>query len=231
MRHRLLPAAFAILAALCIALVLCDVLHAETMFSLLSAPFSCIGNGLRALSLSGAAGDIAAWILYLLFCLAPLVPLLVRLCRGRAHAEDSLLVILSAVLFYVLYRFINPALIAERFGAFETVGRMALSGTVFSILLAYAVLRPLRACRDRRDRLFLLLSIVLVAVAVVLIIAVFAVSLSVLLSDLDALRAANTARSDRELRLGQAFLALQTIISAVPKLFGIAIVLAALRLI
>jgi len=231
MRHRLFPYALLLLAILCITLVLGGILHVENIFATLTVPFSLIGNGLRHLSLSSPAGDVAAWCIYALICLAPFLPLLLHFRRGEQHIEDVLLVLLSAVLFYALYRFINPALIADRFGKLESVGHMALSGTAWSILLAYAVLCLLRSCRDRRDRLFLLLRVVLGAIAVVLTVSVFAVSFAALRSDMAALLEANTALSDSDLSIGQIFLALQAVVSALPRLIGICIILCGMHLV
>lgn len=76
--------------------------------ALLSFPFAQIGMGLRALSLSGVAGNAAAIVLYILCCFLPLILLLIFGWGRRLHGEDALLFLLSAVLFPALYLLINP---------------------------------------------------------------------------------------------------------------------------
>lgn len=99
----------------------------------LAAPFSLAGRGLRALSLSGAAGNAAAWVLYAGVCLSPLLLL-------RRRREDSLLVLGSGVLFYVMYQMINPSRIPAGLGS---LGEVIYAGAVVSVFAAWGVLRLL----------------------------------------------------------------------------------------
>lgn len=94
-------------------------------------PFKQIGLGLRALSLSGAVGNIIAVLLYIAVCLSPLLYLYLRK-SSKHYMEDILVPVLSLTLFLVIYQMINPNM------------NHYLGLTVYSILIGYAILRMLR---------------------------------------------------------------------------------------
>lgn len=105
-------------------------------------PLSLIGTGLRNLSLSGAAGNIAAIALYTAISLSPLLFLL----KGKRYIEDLLVPSTSAAMFFSLYYVINPSLrppvlIGE-------VGNMALECTVYSLFFTWLILRLVRYCKN-----------------------------------------------------------------------------------
>lgn len=105
----------------------------------LALPFTLAADGLRALSLSGGAGNAAAIVLYAVLCLSPL--LLVR-----RRKEDALLFLCSGTMFYVMYVLINPGLMP---GVIRNeVGELICAGTVYSILICWGVLRLLKAGDD-----------------------------------------------------------------------------------
>lgn len=110
----------------------------------LAAPFAQLGYGLRLLSLSGAAGNALAIVLYVLLCLVPAGALLVLRRKRPLAGEDSLLVLLTVVLFPVLYCMVNPGVLPAPWGTLGTGCLELLGGAVYAILLAYAVLRLLR---------------------------------------------------------------------------------------
>jgi len=68
----------------------------------LAVPFAQIGLGLRMLSLSGTAGNIAALILYFVLSLFPIILLPVICRRRRLAPEDGLLAVLSVLLTWLL---------------------------------------------------------------------------------------------------------------------------------
>lgn len=105
----------------------------------LSAPVSALGRALRALSLSGGAGNAAAWGLVLAVSALPLVPLL--LLRRRRAAEDWLLALLIPQLFALLYLAVNPSLIGGPAGTFLPIAQLA---AMASTVVAWLVLRFLR---------------------------------------------------------------------------------------
>ncbi len=107
----------------------------------ISLPLAWVGKGLRFLSLSGSAGNLAAIVLYIMVSLLPLLLLL----KKKRHLEDLLLPVASAVLFYALYAIINPG--HRPMVLMGEVGNMVLELTVYSILAAWIILRVVRSCR------------------------------------------------------------------------------------
>lgn len=116
--------------------------------SVIAFPFEQLGWFLRWLSLSGEAGNIFAWILYGAFCLIP-VAVFLRLWKTQPEGRESchenwLLLILSAVLFAVMYWMINPGVLGELY----TIGGKSLLGcVVYAVLIGYLVLCIIRAIR------------------------------------------------------------------------------------
>ena len=114
------------------------------LFTTLAAfPLEQIAVGLRYLSLSGAAGNVIAIVLYVLISLIPLVFLL----RKKRQPEDCFLVLLSLHLFFALYCMINPGLIVKKMTlSLGTEFEKALLGLMFySFLLGYLVIRMVRS--------------------------------------------------------------------------------------
>lgn len=97
-------------------------------------PFSAIGFGLRNLSLSGNVGNILAIMLYVALCLSPIIALLLLGKKRKLRYEDGLLVLLSVLLFAVIYSMINPL----------PVVNMLLASTTYSVLLGYVIIRLVR---------------------------------------------------------------------------------------
>lgn len=106
---------------------------------LLRLPFTLAGAGLRALSLSGGLGNVMALGLYVLVCLSPLA------LKGKRRWErgDGWLVLCAGTMFAVLYLMINPGLRPAMMR--NDVGELVYAGAVYSILLAWAVGRLLKA--------------------------------------------------------------------------------------
>ena len=139
-------AALAGIAAVCAAMVLLRIGLASFAWSVMAFPMAPIGMGLRKLSLSGSAGNIAAIVIYILLSLLPLGYLLFCSRRRALTASDGLLAVLSVLLFAVLYVMINPGLIGELLGThmlMET-GKAMLGGMVWSVVVGYLVLQILR---------------------------------------------------------------------------------------
>lgn len=119
----------------------------------LALPFRWLGLGLRSLSLSGTAGNIAAIVLMTMFCLLPLLPVFLDARKKqKAVIEHIVCVLTAAILPFLLYRFVNPQLIRQIFPeawpspeALTLQGELMLSLCFWSLAAAYAVLRALRA--------------------------------------------------------------------------------------
>ena len=103
-----------------------------------------IGDGLRALSGLGYAGNLAAWAICLAAAGLPLGWLWYQRRRRRLYWEDALL-LLAAQLLYSLYRLANrAALIGQETLELTGVWALAAGGALFATLAGYAVLRLLR---------------------------------------------------------------------------------------
>ena len=104
------------------------------------------GGWLRELSLSGAAGNLAAWGIALGLTALPALGLL---WRGRCR-WDWLLVLASAEIFAGVFFLVNPSMLHPVFRG-ETAGKawgLAAAGSAASALLAWAVLRGLGRLRE-----------------------------------------------------------------------------------
>lgn len=118
--------------------------------NILTFPFAQLGDMLRGLSLANPTGNAVALALYVLIGVLPVMYLLKRLIQRRSRIEDSLLAVMSFFLFFMMYRMINPAILAEMFpaytgGSMVDMGKVALSVTVYSIVAVYIVARILRS--------------------------------------------------------------------------------------
>lgn len=131
---------FWILGTIALALVLAFVPGAGgSILGLLALPFTALGSVLRAMSLSGGIGNIAAIVIYLAVCALPLV----FWWRSRRKREDWLLVLLSGVTALVLYYMINPGL---RGGLFQNeAGDILYAGAFWSCLMTWGVLKLLNS--------------------------------------------------------------------------------------
>lgn len=135
------------LALLCVAAAVAMRLlaPADLLVYALALPFDWAGMGLRALSLSGPAGDVLAWALYIAACSAPLGQGLWMKARGRAPRRWWLRALLSGCLFFALYRFINPAGLTALFGELAQgegllVAKAMAAGVCWSVAAAWWVL-------------------------------------------------------------------------------------------
>lgn len=150
-------------------------------------PFTLLGKGLRALSLSGSAGNTAAIVIYATVCMLPLALVL----KKKKDREDWLLILCSVMLFYVLYLMINPGLMPK--GMSSDVGSVILSGTVYSIFISWGILKLLRKGETmEKDSGYNALRILLGACAALYIMAGFGIGAGELKSEIEAVRAGNT---------------------------------------
>lgn len=196
--------------------------------ALVTFPFKQIGLGLRALSLSGGGGNWAAIGLYGLLCLLPAGLLLLR---KPHHCEDLLLVLLSVVLFPVMYLMVNPQLLSGWLGqVYETMGGELLCLVTWSILVGYGLMTVLRKCfTAQHPKLTDYLKGLLVAYCAALVFGVFGNGLDSLLTNMDALRQANTG-SANGLTLTYVFLVLQFFANNLPNVLFCGILLDACAL-
>lgn len=150
-------------------------------------PFTLLGKGLRALSLSGSAGNIAAIVIYATICMLPLALVL----KKKKDREDWMLILGSAMLFYVLYLMINPGLMPK--GMSSDVGSVIFSGTVYSIFISWGILKQLRKGENmKKDSGYNALRVLLGACAALYIVAGFGIGAGELKAEIEAVRAGNT---------------------------------------
>ncbi len=215
MRKRWSYLLLALWAALCVALAFAE--SQRLLCSVLTFPFEPAGRALRALSLSGTAGNVAAWCIYIVCALLPALFLL----RHRPRAEDVLLPVLVVELLYVLYCFVNPGQIGM-FPAGAVQGAV-LGGLIWTTLLGYLVLRAMRAPRGQRSLVRLLLALLAGGFTW----AACGGCVMALLRDLEALRTGNTDGWG----LTAVFLGLRFLVDAVPYVLDVAVVFAGARLV
>lgn len=193
-------------AAACILLCFAVRLAPGWFTGLLAFPFEQIAWGLRRLSLSGKVGNGIAVILYLAVCLIPAGIFYRRRQSFERHGEDWLLVVLSLLLFYVIYHMINPGLLAmglpaggetgaglPLFGSGPADGGALLGGVIYSVLIGYLVWHTMRNFAGAgAGKLGRYLSGLLVALTVLLVYSAFGPSFGALLESFETLREGNT---------------------------------------
>ena len=136
----------------------------------MAVPFEQIGLGLRWLSLRGGLANGLALALWAGLCLLPLAPVLKSWQEKEKRAEHVLLILLSVMLFVMLYFMVNPgamnkwlpeqmvsAVSAVSGGAGELliVMKGALSMAVWSVVVCYVVFCLLRLFKaGEKEQLF-----------------------------------------------------------------------------
>ena len=203
--------------------------------TIVAFPFEQLGEGLRALSLSGGAGNAAAILFYVLLSLIPAGIWLILKKKQKAMPIDFTLFLLSVLLFVVLYYMINPGLMGF---AVPGTGKWSLGSTFYSVLLGYLLIRALLKYRNTgakklQEGLWLLLG----AVNIVLVYGIFGQELGSLLLNLETVQKGNTGitLSDgffaySDLNTTYLFLFLRFVIRILPYVLNIIIVFLARRL-
>lgn len=162
--------------------------------SVICFPFEQVGLGLRWLSLLGRIQNVLAIVVYLALCLSPLLPLLLRLKKKTAKAEDSILAVMSLLLLYVLYMMINPGLIPlpSALGFGTATAKAILCGTVYSVIVTYCVLCTLRIFFvSETEKLYKYMVILLFVTAVLFTVSIFGVELNGVLDQISSIKTAN----------------------------------------
>ncbi len=195
-------------------------------------PFEQLGLGLRALSLSGWAGNTAAVVFYVAFCLLPAMLLKFFHRSRKGYPEDALLAILSVLLFGVLYLMVNPGLIVDWLGSASgsPIGKAMLGGVVYSVLCGYLLLRVLRLffMADTK-RLQRYLTGLLAVLNLLFVYLAFGTCFRGLLDAFATLRAGNVG-NERALGVSYVFLILQYLVDTLPYMLDVLVVFSSLRL-
>ncbi|ABX42227.1 hypothetical protein [Lachnoclostridium phytofermentans] len=219
-------------AVFCLFLYLTRVSLPETFTVLLAFPFEQIGIVLRKLSLSGGIGNALSIIMYVAISFVPLFVLFIFKKRRRLYLEDSLLVVLSAVLFPVIYLMINPGMLGTNlFGVNEQiVSKALLGGVAYSVLLGYIILRILRIFFSAdTNSLQKYIAALLCVLNVLFVYLAFGAYFGSLLDSFEALRVGNTG-SEHSLGMSYVFLVIQYIVNALPNVLNVLVVFAVLKL-
>jgi hypothetical protein len=232
MKRSLFRGVLAAEALVCVLLCFLKTSLTGVFSAAIAFPFEQIGQGLRALSLSGGFGNVIAIVLYALIGLLPVALLLLRAKKQKLHLEDWLLALLSAVLFGVLYLMLNPGFIPKVLGmaAQPPIGQAILGGMVYSLIVGYLFLRALRLfAAGNTEKLERYMAIMLGALNVLFVFMAFGACFSDMLASIAALRAGNSG-NENLLGASYVFLVLQYLVNALPYMLDIVVVFAALRL-
>jgi len=232
MKQRVLVGILIVEALVCILFVSLQTSFAGVFSTVMAFPFEQIGLGLRHLSLSGELGNIVAIVLYIAICLIPAAIVLILWKKRKLYAEDGLLVLLSAVLFVVLYVMINPgALRISTGGAVGlTVVKTIYGSVAYSIICGYIILRVLRRITiGKADKNIKYISVMLCLLNMLFVYMIFGAGLHDVIGHFAALRGGNIG-NEHLLGPSYIFLVLQFFVDALPHVMNILIVFSALRL-
>lgn len=184
---------FTLLSAEAAACVLFCILQQSLsgLFSTMVAfPFEQIGTGLRALSLSGAVGNVIAIILYIFLGLIPAGIWIFLKKSKKFMFMDSMLLVISLLLFIILFYMINPGLLSV---SVPGTGKWALGSTFYSVLLGYLLIRFLLHYKNAGTaQLQKGLCFLLGGVNIVLVYGIFGLELGSLLDKLQTVQKGNT---------------------------------------
>jgi hypothetical protein len=182
-------------AVICfIAALLAPMPSEGTIAGLISFPFAQIGGLLRRMSLENAVGNIVAVLLYGAMGLAPLLALLWRIVKRKAGFEDSLLVVISALLFFMIYLIVNPGLVIQHLEFMDfRLGKAILGGVFYSVLIGYLILRLLRRVNgSKASKMLDWLRLFLALAAGVMVFSVFYLGVANLVGTIQQVKSANT---------------------------------------
>jgi len=232
MKHKILVGILSIETILLVLFSILQTSFAGVFSTVMAFPFEQIGLGLRSLSLSGAFGNAAAFVVYFAVSLLPVAALLVLRKKRRLCKEDGLLVLLSIVLFAVLYFMINPGFLSlwPSGAGGLAMGKAVLGVMVYSVLVGYFVLRILRrVCYGGTERLIRYMPFMLGLLNVLFVYLIFGAYLSDMFGSFETLRAGNVG-NEHLLGATYVFLAMQFLVDALPYVFCIFIIFAALKI-
>jgi len=232
MKHKIFMMILGIEAVLCVVLNIINAALTEGFPVVMAFPFEQVGVFLRSLSLSGSMGNMTAIVIYAVVSLIPIVILLALMKKRKLYREDGLLVLMSAILFAVLYLMINPGFIGSFFGKAVglDIGKAILGGSVYSVIFGYLVLRILRLFfNSNTEKLQKYMTVLLCLLNVFFVYICFGSCFCGFLNSIASLRSGNTG-NEHLLGMTYVFLALRYSVDALPYIFDVLVVFSALRL-
>lgn len=207
-------------AAICIFFCILQQIFPGMFTGLFAFPFEQVGASLRALSLSGAVGNVFAIIFYILFSLIPAAIYLLLKKTGRDTKADLFLLPLSVFLFVINYYMINPGLL---FTDTLEAGKWSLGITFYSFLLCYLIVQILLKYRNAdKKTLERGLQLLLGLLTMVFTYAIAGQELNQLLTSISSLQEENS--------LTCVFLILHYLVTILPYALDIAVIFYARRL-
>lgn len=160
----------------------------------LAWPFVKAGQILRKLSLSGSVGNLCAIGLYVMLCVAPLF--LIR--RGDGIRTNILLVVGSAVMFWVMWLMVNPGQMPAHMRS--DMGMAIYAGTIYSVMITWGVLKLMsRTDLTVQKNIYEALRIFLLICAGQFLFVGLGLGLGQFRAQLAATEAGNTALTDMQL--------------------------------
>jgi len=238
MRLKILAGVLGAEALLCILLFSLQSSFAGVFTAVMAFPFEQIGFGLRVLSLSGDFGNAVSIVIYIVIGLLPAAGFLFMSIKRKARIEDGLLVLLSVVLFAVLYLMINPSIIDVFMGgtAGRSVGKAAYGGIVYSVLCGYFILKILRiVSAGGTEKLIRYMSVMLGLLSIIFVYMIFGILYGSLLDSIAVVKTGNTGSIINSINVYPTgflyiFLILQFIADALPYALNILIIFAGIQL-
>ena len=206
--------------------------------STVAFPFEQVGWVLRKLSLSGSAGNLLAIVLYIVICLIP-VFLLVKIYKmGRFCNTDIVLLLLSILLFIVLYFMINPGLFYAELPEGE---KIILGGTFYSVLCGYVILRVLKnSVNAKTIKLQKGIKVLFQVLILILVYEIFGRNIGSILTEINAVQTSNSSIAMMEeiyresmydsLSMTNGFVIFRHFVNVVPLVFDILITWRAISL-
>lgn len=207
-------------------------LSGSAVAGLMSFPFAQIGGLLRALSLAGAFGNIVAILLYAALGLAPLLFLFWRVAKKKVRLEDSLLVVLSALLFFMIYLMVNPALISKMFilGGLSGMGKAILGGSFYSVLIGYLIFRLLRRIsHSKAAEMLKWLQLIFALSAAALIFSAFYLAVVGMIGNIQEVKSANTDPAV-SLAMTNTIIFIRFVLQQIPVLLSVWLLILAIKL-
>lgn len=246
MKRKTLLLVLTIEAVICFAAAIWGSSNASSAFgTVMSFPFVQIGNLLRLLSLSGSLGNIIAIVHFVAIGAIPIAYLLKRILTKKAKAEDTLLIVMSALLFLSLYWNINPVYFSSLWaigGPSAEFGAAILGSVTYSVLAGYIIFKAMRNLNySGTGETLKYLKIFFAVTAVILVYSIFGDGISSLTARMAAIASTNTNTDPMlaffpselvnwPLVFTQSFVVFLFILNQIPSLINIAIVFWAIRL-
>ncbi len=188
---------------------------ATNLFDLLALPLSALANFLGELSLSSAFGNAVAIILYSAVCLVPVFVFAIRVKKRIFRNIDGLLILLSAVMFAVVYLMINPSEMGVR-GEIDGVSSL-LAVSVYSVLFGYLLLNFTANIENiRHEKTEKILCVVLKIIGAVFVFSICSVTASEFFASAQSL----TENSNGNF-ITVLMLVLESKVAIFPNIFGI----------